>query len=293
VNLRVPDGEQPSRLDRFLAAALTDHTRSALRRMIVDQRVTVDGLPASKPGQAVNPGSQVEVHLPPPDTDTPEPESIPLDVVFEDDDLLVVNKAAGMVVHAGHGCREGTLVNALLGRGAALSNIGAPQRPGIVHRLDKGTSGLLIVAKTDTTHLALSNAFVHRKVRKHYAALVWGHPDPPEDTITRRIGRSRTNRVKMSVSSRNSRPALTRFTTREDLPGFSLLDMRPETGRTHQIRVHLQSINHPIVGDSSYGGCQWRGVQDPLKRKALKGFDRLALHATGLQFDHPATGREL
>jgi 23S rRNA pseudouridine1911/1915/1917 synthase len=293
VKLRVGDAEQGSRLDRFLAAALTDHTRSALRRMILGRRVTVNGAPALKPGQTVARGSSVEVALPPPRGEVPLPESIPLVVVFEDDHLLVIVKPAGMVVHPGHGRSGGTLVNALLGRGTRLAAIGGPARPGIVHRLDRGTSGLLIVAKTDAAHLALSDAFSRRAIRKRYTALVWGHPEPPRGTIERPIGRSRTNPVKMSVHSRRTRTAVTVYETREVLRGFSLLEVRPETGRTHQIRVHLQSVHHPIVGDERYGGRQWRGVQDPRKRKALREFDRLALHASGLCFDHPTTGREL
>jgi len=204
-----------------------------------------------------------------------------------------VDKPAGLTVHPGHGCPEGTLVNGLLGRGVCLSSVGAPDRPGIVHRLDRGTSGLLVVAKTDAAHHALARAFAERTVRKRYVALVWGHPRPESGSIAREIGRSRRDPTKMAVGSTRGRKrrATTGYRTIEALRGFALLDVEPETGRTHQIRVHLESIHHPIVGDDRYGGRAWRGVQDPLKRRALRSFDRLALHAAELELPHPASGR--
>jgi 23S rRNA pseudouridine1911/1915/1917 synthase len=200
-----------------------------------------------------------------------------------------------MVVHSGAGCDEGTLVNALLGRGTTLAPAGGVERPGIVHRLDRGTSGLMVVTKTDRAHRALAAAFAERAVRKRYLALVWGRPDPPEGTVERPIGRSRTNPTKMTVGASRGRrrSAVSHYATRESLPGFALLDVEPLTGRTHQIRVHLQSIHHPIVGDERYGGRSWRGVLDPIKRKALREFDRLALHAAALAFRHPTSGRAL
>jgi len=292
-SLSVPASAAGARLDRFLADTLPDRTRSALRRLIVDGRVTVDGTPAAKPGVVLEQGMRIAVHLPPPPADGPSPEKIPLDVVHEDETLLVVNKPAGLDVHPGHGRREGTLVNALLGRGTCLSPRGAPDRPGIVHRLDRETSGLVIVAKTEPAHEALSQAFARREIRKRYEALVWGHPAEEQGVIEKRIGRSRANPVNMAVGGRGSREAVTRYTTREQMMGFSLLTLYPETGRTHQIRVHLQSLHHPIVGDTRYGGGQWKGVQDPLKRNALRSFDRIALHASRLRFEHPTTGREI
>ncbi len=293
LRLKVADETVCQRLDRYLAAALPDRSRSALRRMIVDGRVTVDGQAAAKPGVEVEPGMCILLRLPPPVADLPVAESIPLEIVHEDDHLIVVNKPAGLVVHPGHGRREGTLVNALLGRGTPLSPRGAPDRPGIVHRLDRETSGLLIVAKDEPTHAALSEAFARRTVKKRYEALVWGHPQPDRGVIEKRIGRNRANPIKMAIGGRGSREAVTHYETRETLIGFSLLTLRPITGRTHQIRVHLQSINHPIVGDTRYGGQTWKGVQDPAKRKALREFDRIALHASKLEFEHPARGDQI
>ena len=290
LRIEVPDDSAGERLDRFLSERLSGFTRSAVRRLIVEGRVQVDGRTAPKPGLDLAGVRRLEVSLPETPSDAPLPEAIPLEVVHEDDDLLVVDKQAGLVVHPGHGRRSGTLVNALLARGTPLAGRGAPDRPGIVHRLDEGTSGLLIVAKNDRAHDVLARAFAERKVAKRYLALVWGRPSPGSGTIEKPVGRSRTHPVKMAVSGRGSRPARSRFTTAEAMAGFALLDVRPETGRTHQIRVHLQSIGHPIVGDDRYGGRQWRGVVDPLKRKAVREFERLALHAAELRLEHPTTG---
>lgn len=290
---RVPEEAEGQRLDRFLTPLLQGFTRSAIRRMIVDGRVKVDGLSAAKAGLTLSALSRVAVVLPEPPADSPEPEAMEIDIAFEDEHLVVVRKPAGLVVHPGHGNRTGTLVNGLLARGTALSSLGAPDRPGIVHRLDRNTSGLLVVAKNDEAHRSLAAAFAGRKVHKRYLALVWGRPDPAEGTVERSIGRSRRNRTAMAVSAVRGRHAVTHYSTLKTVPGFALLDIRLETGRTHQIRVHLQSIHHPVVGDDRYGGRQWKGVQDRMKRDALRCFRRHALHAAELGFRHPATGDDL
>jgi len=294
VSFEVPAEAEGTRLDRYLVVRLGVATRSALRRWIAEGRVTVNGTPAAKAGLALHPGMRIEVDVPAPRTPIPAPEPIPLDVVYEDDALLVIDKPAGLVVHPGHGQRAGTLVNALLGRGTRLAPAGGPERPGIVHRLDAGTSGVMVVAKTDPAYHGLTRAFARREVDKRYLALVWGHPDPPQGTIERSIGRSRTQPIKMAVRhARGVRPAVSGYRTIESMPGFALLEVTPRTGRTHQIRVHLQSIHHPLVGDERYGGRAWRGVQDSQKRTALRDFDRLALHAAELAFTHPTRGQRV
>lgn len=293
VHVTVPVEAEGSRLDQFLVRQLDGHTRSSLTRLIREGRVLVDGLAASKPGLGVRAGMQVEIAIPAPPSEDLLHEPIPLDIVLEDDDLLVVNKPAGLVVHPGHGCRSGTLVNALLGRGTPLAAAGGRQRPGIVHRLDRETSGVMVVAKTDAAHRALSLSFARREVRKQYTALVWGQPEPSSGTISRRIGRSRTHRTRMSVRAPRGREATTHFKTVQCMPGFALLEVEIETGRTHQIRVHMQALNHSVVGDSRYGGRAWKGLIDPIKRKAVRELSRIALHATRLSFPHPTRGEQI
>jgi len=287
--------EDGTRLDQFLTNRLAGTTRSALKRLIMQGQVLLDGQPAAKPGVYLKRGVLVSVTIPELPSRIPLPEQIPLDVIFEDEHLLIMNKMAGMVVHPGHGCRSGTLVNALIGRGTPLATGGGPDRPGIVHRLDKGTSGLLIVAKTDQALHGLRTAFTRREIFKRYLALSWGQPDPAEGIIDRSIGRSRGDPTKMAVRGTRGRmrPAISRFATLETLPGFGFMEIFPQTGRTHQIRVHFQSLNHPLVGDERYGGRAWKGVQDQLKRKTLRDFNRLALHAADLTFEHPVTGGEM
>ena len=291
-SLVVPSESSGSRIDRFLALRYPERSRSALQRLIGDGLVTLGG-ERVRSSTVLRAGDRIEVRFP---AETPaglEPETIPLVIVHEDADLLVVDKPSGMVVHPGAGDEKGTLVHALLGRGGPLSTIGGPKRAGIVHRLDRGTSGLLLVAKTDRAHRALAAAFEGREVEKTYQALVWGRLKRTEGTIEGAIGRDRTNRLKMSVRAPRGRAATSRWRVIDDVPGFSRLEVRPETGRTHQIRVHLQALGHPIVGDDRYGGVGWRGVPDPRRRLALRAFGRLALHAWRLALRHPVTGESL
>ncbi len=272
------------RLDRFLALRLGQYSRSRLQQWIAAGRVRVDGA-AGRASLRLRGGETVEVE---PD-DRPAlaaafPEDLPLQILYEDEDLAVIDKPAGMTVHAGAGRREGTLVNALLHRFGALSSVGGPLRPGIVHRLDRLTSGVLVVAKTDAAHRELGRQFASREVRKIYVALAHGRfrPRPPGWTrLEMPIRRDRRNRVKMTARAREGRPALTEFRVLSEPPGYSLLEVRIGTGRTHQIRVHLSAIGHPVAGDRLYGA------------PPLPGLERFFLHAREISFRHPRTGRPL
>jgi len=252
----------------------------------------VDG-ESARPATRLKAGQHVEYDEPPPEPAEPQPEPLPLRVVYEDASLLVVDKPAGLVVHPGAGARTGTLVNALLHHvGDGLSGIGGVARPGIVHRLDKGTSGLLVVAKDDRTHRELSRQFAAREVEKEYLALVLGQPRGDRGEIALPIGRHPTQRHKMATRPAGTgRAARSSFEVRERLDGASLLSVRIYTGRTHQIRVHLASLGHPVAGDATYGGGRRPACSDPRSRTALSSLSRPALHAACLRFAHPATGR--
>ena len=233
----------------------------------------------------------MRVTVPPPVAAEPEPEDIPLAVVHEDAHLLVVDKPAGLVVHPAAGAPRGTLVNALLARVRDLSGVGGTLRPGIVNRLDRGTSGLLVVAKDDETHRALARQFAGRTVEKEYLALVLGVPRARAGTIDAPIGRDPVHRKKMSVRAPRGREARTSYEVAEAFAGAALLRVRLHTGRTHQIRVHLASRGHPIAGDAVYGGTRPLSLRRGALREALLDLKRPALHATRLRFVHPATGQ--
>jgi 23S rRNA pseudouridine1911/1915/1917 synthase len=241
----------------------------------------------------VKEGMALEMQIPGAEPSTLTGESIPIPVIYEDDDLAVVVKPAGIVVHPGHGARRGTLVHALLGLGMPLAAAGGAERPGIVHRLDKDTSGLMVVAKTDAAHRGLSGMFARREVHKTYRALVWGRPQPVAGRIDEAIGRSRADRTKMSVHAPRGRPASTIYRTVASWPGAALLDVDLVTGRTHQIRVHFASRRHPVIGDNRYGNAPWKAMRDPVRRAAIAAFTRLALHAFRLAFEHPVTAQPM
>lgn len=294
----VPAGAAGERLDKLLAATFTDLSRSRLRALLVEGHVGSGGRTITDPSHRVKPGQEFTVTVPPPEPATPEPQAMPLDIVYEDDDVLVLDKPAGLVVHPAPGNPDFTLVNALLAhcRGS-LSGIGGVCRPGIVHRLDKDTSGLLVVAKSDRAHAGLSGQFGDRTIRRTYAALVWGLPNPSSGTVSGAIGRSSADRKKMAVVSHGGKAAVTHYRV---LRAFglaaALVECRLETGRTHQIRVHLASIGHPVVGDAVYGGglTPARAKRLPEAVKPLfAAFRRQALHARRLEFLHPADGRPL
>lgn len=281
-----------ARLDRALAALLPGHSRSALARLIEEGNVRIDGLPALKPSLRVSAGQQVEVDILPAAPSAVVSQDLPLVIVFEDDDLVVIDKPPGLVVHPGAGHADETLVNALLFHVKDLSGIGGTVRPGIVHRLDKDTSGVMVIAKNDEAHRALSEAWGTPAVRKDYLAVVYGTPDPARGTIDRAIGRDPRERKRMAVVA-GGRRAVTDYDVVEPLRHASVVRCTLRTGRTHQIRVHLKSIGHPIIGDPLYSGPQWRGIPDKKLQKAISSFPRQALHAARLVLPHPASGERM
>ena len=285
--LEVEEAEGRPRLDLYLARHLPDASRSAIQRWILSGSVRVDGQ-SLKPSHRLRPGDRVVVEIAPSVPSSLIPEPIPIDVLHEDPDFLVVLKPPGMVVHPGAGVRSGTLVHALLAREGSLSTVGGEERPGIVHRLDRETSGLLVVARNDGAHRALSSQFAGRKVRKIYLALVWGSPDPPLGRIDAPLGRHPRARTQVAVRRVGGREAITEYRILEILGPVSLLEVRILTGRTHQIRVHLRHLGHPVVGDTRYGGSNFRKVRSPVLREVLETFGRLALHASVLEFQHPS-----
>jgi 23S rRNA pseudouridine1911/1915/1917 synthase len=284
----VPPEEAGVRLDRYLTSVLGGQSRSQIQKLIKEGKVTIAGQ-AVTANRAVRAGDQVAVEIPEPARATPQAEDLNLDVVYEDSDLVVVNKPAGMVVHPAAGHAQGTLVNALLHEVKDLSGIGGELRPGIVHRLDRGTSGLMVVAKHDRAHAELARQFHDREVEKEYVALVWGVVQAGR-RIDLPIGRDPADRKKMSARARRARSATTRVTAALHMPGVTLIHVAIATGRTHQIRVHLSAIGHPIVGDAVYGGLRRRVPGD---LRPVLALDRPFLHAGRLVFHHPADGRKM
>jgi 23S rRNA pseudouridine1911/1915/1917 synthase len=285
----VPDESAGARLDVFLTSVLGSLSRSHIQKLIKDGHTNVDGK-AAKANLALKAGQAVFIELPELVDPVPQPEALPLPIVYQDKDLIVVDKPAGMVVHPAAGHESGTLVNALLHHVDDLSGIGGEKRPGIVHRLDRGTSGLMVVAKNDAAHEELSRQFHDREVEKEYIALVWGEVQAGR-RIDAPIGRDPNDRKKMSARARRSREAVTRIVkTRKFGVVLTLAHIAIHTGRTHQIRVHLNAIGHPIVGDSLYGGVHRRVPGD---LRAVRHLTRPFLHAARLAFTHPTENRPM
>ncbi len=287
----VPTDAAGARLDKWLAGALPDLSRSRLKALIEDGAVSAGGKVLRDPAHKVAAGQTIRVAVPAPIAALPEAQEMDLVVVYEDEHLIVVDKPAGLVVHPAAGNLDHTLVNALLAHcGPSLAGIGGVKRPGIVHRIDKDTSGLLVVAKTERTHVGLTEQFSAHTVERRYDALVWGVPRPAHGTITGNIGRNPHNRKKMAVVRRGGKTAETYYDT---IANFSTVAAHVQchlkTGRTHQIRVHLTSKGHPLIGDPVYG----RGRNIGIAPQEVRDFDRQALHASTLGFTHPVTGKEL
>jgi len=297
----VPDTLGGGRFDKVLADLCPDLSRSRLKTLILSGQVKADNTPLLDPSVKIPAGTRLSVCLPPPVDDTPKPENIPLDIVYEDDDLLVINKQAGLVVHPGAGNWDGTLVNAVLYHcGDQLSGIGGVKRPGIVHRLDKDTSGLILVAKNDHAHQGLSDQLSERSLSRIYQAYVWKVPSPIKGKIDQPIDRHPSNRLKMSVRP-NGREALTHYKLLKPFgSASSSLECKLETGRTHQIRVHMAHARYPIIGDPLYGLARQEGRA--LLEKAgtppdltdfILNFPRQALHAREISFIHPSAEAEM
>jgi 23S rRNA pseudouridine1911/1915/1917 synthase len=294
----VPEDKAGSRLDRLLAAALPELSRTRIKALIESGHVSlVAREPLNDANYRVKAGQSVVVEVPPVAPATPEPQAMDLVVVHEDDHLIVVDKPAGLVVHPAPGNPDRTLVNALLAHcGDSLSGIGGIGRPGIVHRLDKDTSGLMVAAKNDIAHRGLARQFAEHSLERAYFAVVWGRPQPRQGEITGNIGRNTTNRKKMAVVERGGKPALTRYTVIRPVGTLaSLVECRLATGRTHQIRVHMATRGHPVIGDPLYGGGharRLRGVPESASH-AVKALNRQALHAYLIGFEHPITHEKL
>ncbi|MCK4535411.1 MAG: RluA family pseudouridine synthase [Desulfuromonadales bacterium] len=291
--LEVPFDAAPDRLDRFLVGAFPDLTRSQIKRLIDEGSVLLDGAVA-KSALKLRGGETVSVTLPEPSPVETVPEAIPLTILYEDSSLIVIDKPAGMVVHPAPGHPGGTLVNALLHHCEDLAGIGGELRPGIVHRLDRDTSGVIVASKNDHAHLDLARQFKEHSSQRRYRALVHGLVEPSEGTIDQPIGRHPVHRKKMSTHCRHGRRAVThwRVLRRYELDRLSLLELRLETGRTHQIRVHLSALGYPVAGDPLYGNPRLaRGLEDAELGRLIGGLNRQFLHAWLLGFTHPEAGQ--
>ncbi len=289
-HVTVEETEAGERLDRILAARLGALSRTRLKKLIETGQVSLDGATINDPSLRVKPGQVFAIAVPPPVDDHPVAQAMALEIAYEDEHVIVLNKPAGLVVHPAPGNLDHTLVNALLAHcGEEFAGIGGVKRPGIVHRLDKDTSGLMIVAKTDLAHQSLSAAFAAHTMSRSYMAVVRGIPNPAAGIIDKRIGRSKTNRKKMAVVASGGKTAVTHYKLLRSLGlRAALIECRLKTGRTHQIRVHMTDAGHPLIGDQTYGGAAKGALPLP-----VRAFPRQALHANLIGFKHPATGEYL
>lgn len=290
LTLTFPLETEPARIDQYLSREMNGESRAMVQRLIEAGNVLVDGKQV-RTSLKLKGGEQIEVRIPPPLPAEPQAEEIPLEVLYEDSDLIVINKAAGMVVHPGAGNTNGTLVNALLAHCNDLAGIGGELRPGIVHRLDKGTSGILVAAKHDRAHQTLSEQFSVHSVKRIYQALIYGSPQEDTGKIEGIIGRHPTERLRLSGKAKNGKHAVTRWKVKERYGRVSLVELRLETGRTHQIRVHLTEAGYPLLGDPLYpDGGRCNNIPDTQLRGMIGRLGRQALHARCLGFIHPSSG---
>ncbi|MDD2319743.1 MAG: RluA family pseudouridine synthase [Geobacteraceae bacterium] len=293
IELKYPFDNSPERLDQFISREVPDLTRSAVQRLIDSGMITVNGATA-RASLKLKGGEQILIEIPPPAPAVPIAEEIPLSILYEDADVIVVNKSAGMSVHPGAGTPDGTLVNALLAHCDDLSGIGGEIRPGIVHRIDKDTTGVMVVAKNDRSHLELARQFQVHSIKRVYVALVYGSPKEDKGRIESVIGRHPVDRKKMSGSARHGRHAVTHWKVIGRYGAVTAVELRLETGRTHQIRVHLSEAGFPLLGDPVYGGSgRLSGLKDTKLRALIRDLGRQALHARTLGFLHPISGEYL
>jgi 23S rRNA pseudouridine1911/1915/1917 synthase len=285
--------DEGTRLDRYLFGLVPEYSRSFFQKIIREGRVLVDGR-TEKSGAILREGSRVEVSLPEETHAVPAPEAIPIDVVYEDEHLAVVDKPAGLAVHPGAGRSSGTLISALLFLRMELAGAAGEDRPGIVHRLDKDTSGLLVVAKDNPTYEGLKAQFGAHTAERTYRGISWGRIGEDHGTVETPIGRHRTDRKRMTTKTETGRRAVTEFFVLRRFSAMTLVEFRLHTGRTHQIRVQMASVGHPIVGDRTYGSMRaTKGLADPRLRDAVRAMPRQALHAAVLGFVHPVTGETM
>ena len=299
-NITVPLNAHGYRIDKFLQSQINDLSRTRLQSLIRDGQVKINNIITKSTSKKIKGIDQIKVSFPPPKKILIKPNKIPLDILYDDDDIIIINKSPGVVIHPGAGNYEGTIVNGLLFKYKNnLSSIGGKLRPGIVHRIDKDTSGVIVVAKNDNAHINLSKQFSNHTIKRVYEALVWGSPKPQNGKISERISRSIKNRQLMAVRKEKGKIAVTNYKTLKifqnlDLPKISLIECQLETGRTHQIRVHMNFKGNSILGDKSYGKSKKKFKKiNPIVEKKIYNFNRQALHAKSLGFIHPTTKSEI
>ena len=298
-NTTVPLNYHGNRIDKFLQSQINELSRTRLQTLIRDGQVKLNDITINDVSKKIKENDQIKINFPPPKITFIKPKKIPLEILYDDDDIVVINKSPGVVVHPGAGNYEETIVNGLLFKYQNnLSSVGGKLRPGIVHRIDKDTSGVIVVAKNDNAHIRLSEQFSNHTIKRIYEALVWGSLKPQNGKINEKISRSVKNRQLMSVRKEKGKIAITNYKTLKvfqnlNLPKISLIECQLETGRTHQIRVHMNFKGNPILGDRSYGKSKKKFKKiDPNLEKKINNFNRQALHAKSLGFIHPKTKKE-